>query len=77
MLKTIRKLRVFTPDILAQVLNMDKREVEAIIGVLLSHGKIRVFRKQYSCNTCNTCPFSNICSSKYRGLRSKVYELVE
>lgn len=77
MLKAIRKLRVFTPDLLAQVLNMDKREVEAIIGVLLSHGKIRVFRKQHSCNTCNNCPFSNICSSRYKGLGSRIYELVE
>jgi len=56
---------------------MDKREVEAVIGVLLSHGKIRVFRKQHPCNACTTCPFSNICSSRHGDLKPKIYELVE
>ena len=74
LLKAVRRARIFTPDILAQVLNMDKREIEAIIGVLLSQGKIRVFRGQYS---CNTCPLSSICSFRYKGLGSKIYELVE
>lgn len=74
LLRAIRKIRVFTPDVLAQVLNMDKREVEAIIGVLLSQGRIRVVREQCS---CSTCPLSNICSFKYKGLEPKIYELVE
>jgi len=74
LLRAIRKIRVFTSDVLAQVLNMDKREVEAIIGVLLSQGKIRVFREQHS---CNACPLSNICSLRYKGLGSKIYELVD
>ena len=74
LLRTVRKIRVFTPDVLAQVLGMDKREVEAIIGILLSQGKIRVVKEQRS---CSTCPLSNICSFRYKDVKFKVYELVE
>ena len=74
LLKAIRKIRVFTPDVLAQVLSIDKREVEAVIGVLLSQGRIRVVKERCS---CSTCPLSNICSFRYKDVEFKVYELVE
>ncbi len=72
-LEEIRKMKIFTPDLIARKLNVSKETVEKAIGLLLAQGKIR--RVKLEC-PCDRCIFSKICAFKRKG-SIVFYEIVE
>ena len=72
-LEEIRKMRVFTPDLIARKLDVPRETVEKVIGLLLAQGKIR--RVKLEC-PCDRCIFSKICTFKREG-NIVFYEIVE
>ncbi len=74
-LEVLKTLRVFSPNVIAELAKLSRSEVELIIGVLLAQGRIRRIEKG-KC-ICEKCPFSQICSFKSRITGSiVVYEYV-
>ena len=72
-LEEIRKMKIFTPDLIARKLNVPRETVEKAIGLLLAQGKIR--RVKLEC-PCDKCIFSKICTFKRKG-NIVFYEIVE
>ncbi len=69
----IRKIKVFTLDLIARKLNVPRETVEKAIGLLLAQGKIR--RVKLEC-PCDKGIFSKICTFKRKG-NIVFYEIVE
>ncbi len=60
----VKSLKVFSPNAIAELAKLNRREVELIIGLLLAQGRIR--RVERGRCYCEKCPFSPICSFKSR-----------
>ncbi len=53
---------MFSPNAIAELAKLNRREVELIIGLLLAQGKVR--RIEGGKCYCEKCPFSQVCSFK-------------
>jgi hypothetical protein len=64
-LKVINELKVFSTDILARKLNVDRTTAEMILAVLVAEGYIR---EVSGGNPCEYCPLAKICTPERRAL---------